>query len=61
MQSLHIFEYLEIHNMNDLAFDPLYQRVTSYYDIQSKVKAMKAFFVDDGEKIPINSPNQAEN
>ena len=41
MQALHIFKYLEIYSVNDLAFDPFYQRVTSNKYIQSKFQAMK--------------------
>ena len=46
VQALHIFKYLEIHNDNDLAFYPCYERVTSDQDIQSKVQAMNYFYVD---------------
>ena len=41
MQALHIFKYLEIYSVNDLAFDPFHQRVTSNKDIQSQFQVMK--------------------
>ena len=48
IQDLHIFKYLEKHNINNLAFGPCYQRVTSDQDIQSKVQAVKDLYVDAG-------------
>ena len=48
MQALHVFKYLEIHNANDLALDPFYQRVTSDQNIQSKLQAVKDLYVDAG-------------
>ena len=51
MQDLHVFKYLEIHNANDEAFDPCYQRVTSHKNIQSKVQAMKDLYIDAGAEI----------
>ena len=56
VKTLHVFRYLEIHNANDLAFNPCYQCVTSDQNIQSKVQAMKDFHFDGGEEIPPNAP-----
>ena len=55
-QALNIFKYMEKHNINYLAFNPCYQRVTSDQDIQSKVQAMKDLYFDYGEEIPSNAP-----
>ena len=33
VQALHVFKYLEMHNANDLAFDPCYHHVTSDQNI----------------------------
>ena len=49
MQALHIFKYLEMHNVNDLAFNPCYQRVTRDQDNKSKVQVMKDLYADSGE------------
>ena len=48
VQALHALKYLEIHNANDLALDPFYQRVTSDQNIQSKLQAVKDLYVDAG-------------
>ena len=60
MQALHVFKYLEIHNDNDLSFDPCYKRVTSDQNIQGKVQVMEDLYVDTGEKIPPNAPKPRE-
>ena len=54
VQDLHVFKYLEIHNVNDLDFNICYQRVISDKNIQSKGQLMKDFYVDTGEEIPPN-------
>ena len=43
VQDLHVFKYLEIHNVNDLDFNICYQRVISDKNIQSKDQLMKDF------------------
>ena len=45
VHTLHVFKYMEIHNTNDLAFSPCYQRLTSDQDIQSKVQTMRIFML----------------
>ena len=51
MQALHVLKYLEIRNVNDIAIDPCYQRVTSDQIIQIKFQVMKDLYVDAGEEI----------
>ena len=55
MQALHVFKYLEKHNVNGLAFSTCYQCVTSDQDIQGKSQAMKSLYVDSGEEITPNA------
>ena len=55
-QALHIFKYLEIHNSNDLAFDPLYHTITSDLDTSSMTKAMKDLYVYAEGSLPLNAP-----
>ena len=57
VQALHLFKYMQIHYVNDLAFYPCYQHVTSDQNIQSKVQALKDLYVDDGGEIPPNVLN----
>ena len=57
VQALHVFKYLEIHDVNDLAFKSCNERVTSYQSIQGKVQVMKDFYVDAGEETSPNDPN----
>ena len=49
LQALHVFKYLEIHDVNDIDLDTCYQRVASDKNIQSKVQAKKYLYVDAGE------------
>ena len=42
--------------MNDLAFDPCYQRVTSDQNIQSELQAIQDLYVYSGEIIPPHAP-----
>ena len=55
-QILHVFNYLEIHNVNVITLGLCYQRVTSDKNIQIKVQVVKDLYVDDGEEIPPNDP-----
>ena len=54
-QALHIFKYLETHINNDLSFDPLYQKVNSFFDPRSLICEMKGIYADTQEDIPTNA------
>ena len=49
VQALHVFNYPEINNVNDLAFNTCYQHVTGDKNIQSKIQAMTDLYVDAGK------------
>ena len=51
VQALHVFEDLEIYNVNDLASNSCYQRVTSDQYIKSRFQAIKDLYVYYGEEI----------
>ena len=53
---LEIWCKLYIHNKNDIALYPCYERVTSYQYIQSKFQSTKDLYVGAGEEIPPNAP-----
>ena len=56
VQALHIFKYLELHNKNDLAFDPMYQKVESDQNIEEKIEEMRKIYLDAKEDVPPNAP-----
>ena len=60
-QALHIFKYLETHNSNDLAFDPLHHLVENDGVIKIRTEAMKALYPDAVEDLPPNAPEPRGN
>ena len=56
VQALHIFKYLELHRKNELAFDPMYQKVESDQNVDKKIEEMKRIYVDAKEDLPPNAP-----
>ena len=57
-QALHIFKYLDIHQENELTFDPNYYNIPAYQmnDADSKIQAMKNLYVDTEDDTPPNAP-----
>ena len=49
VKALHVFNYMEILNVNDISFGNCYQRVTIDQNIQSKFQEMNHLYVDAGE------------
>ena len=60
-QTLHIFKYLETHNSNDLAFDPLYLLVENDGVIRNRNESMRALYPDAIEDLPPNAPESRGN
>ena len=55
LQALHVFNHLEIHSDNDLAFDSAYQNVSGIDKINFKQSEMKSIYVNAEEDLPPNA------
>jgi hypothetical protein len=55
LQALHVFNHLEIHSDNDLAFDSTYQNVSGIDKINFKQSEMKSIYVNAEEDLPPNT------
>jgi hypothetical protein len=58
-QALHIFKYLEIHNKNELTFDPKEYHIDALTrrEADDKIKAMSSLYVEAKEELPPNAPS----
>ena len=60
-QALHVMKYLDIHNENDLAFDPAYHHIEDPNLVQARIKAMHEIYPDAKEELPPNAPEARGN
>ena len=55
-QARHIFQYLETHINNNLAFDPLYQKLIYVHNPEILIHEMKQVYIDAVKDLPTNAP-----
>ena len=61
VQALHVFKYLDIHNDNEIAFDPAYHNIDDPTAVDRRVSEMKALYPDAIEDMPPNAPPPRDN